>query len=1124
MKYGHQRWKGIVVALASVLSVAGLASTAWARHGEEQRLTNRIPEPAPYVVAETAAAGGAPHTGVPFEPLWNGANEAGGCDGCHTGLWEEWNGAMMSNAWRDPGWRGAFLLVARLTSTDGCADIPAPPDDPNNVNGTRYDCSDDAHKINPFANANGTSTFNMGTTTVDYSDSGSLMDDFCSRCHMPSNYADAITSVTTLAADSGLEHGRISPKYDPTDCVGPSPCGTLGTLTTRDPANNALTPESFAQRFYSDLNDTAGVSRPANTNSGKAGITCEVCHTNVETRFTPYHNYNRSANANIQSITPGPTQSAEYYWATGAGERNSQLPPDKADMLYVPDPTSGNLGYGIGAGAFRLSPHALKFPDRFGPLTRNDFTNVIDPYIQDVFNLGNNDPNAKYQMANEPGAHNTYYQVKFERAEFCASCHDVTNPMTIKNRPGYWVGGFPIERTYTEWRNSRYADRSKIDPLTGQTVRDAAGNPIKNPHYDENYKRDCQTCHMQQTYGEPGTALTLYTVALNGTVTPDAPLGEPSCDRYIHTPGYSHHFVGGNGYMTRLIGADIDGGGTVKPYPELLHTSFSSTSEDSRYHYARYDTTGTVTGGTTQHERFSWDRVRNALTLSLSAQYTSISQPSVEQVVPLTITVKNEGAGHNFPTGFPEGRAAWVAVRAWDTNNTPELTDDTELKIQYSPNSADRSVGIGYLTAGTVKPDPTYPSNCPDSGGHAGGWKLPEGSIDPNAYAFRAMATLDKRCPTLDLPYATPVNLNVNGNNMPTDGPNGTGNVINRDNPLGIPIYADNDQDGDVFDDSFLSDTRLQPCRKDPVTGVSCANPGATLNLTKYSVVVPASVNGQPIKGPIAVTAAVYYQSFEAIVAKKFLGNLADLDDDVIPTLEPCVLKAPCGRSSTDAAYRQALLFDPVVVEGAPPVPLQVRNTVIKITQVADTVQPRVIVNNCKPPRGVTPVPCNTNLLAAIPANAHWSPSPYGGPTGDYQSEGYGELNVAQNRIVKVSFSEPVQECDDVPGQVKCKPLSECQFARASGEIPNCGVTFYLTDNRNAAVNFLQDQIGDTTWALFPYASLDAVFLGGGGYKIHVAPTKSGRAIKDYAGNTLFNGPTTEVGYVNEYTFGFKAQ
>ena len=40
------------------------------------------------------------------------------------------------------------------------------------------------------------------------------------------------------------------------------------------------------------------------------------------------------------------------------------------------------------------------------------------------------------------------------------------------------------------------------------------------------------------------------------------------------------------------------------------------------------------------------------------------------------------------------------------------------------------------------------------------------------------------------------------------------------------------------------------------------------------------------------MTTAVYYQSFEAVVAKKLLDNLTDTDLD--GTLEPCVLQGAC--------------------------------------------------------------------------------------------------------------------------------------------------------------------------------------------------------------------------------------
>ena len=97
------------------------------------------------------------------------------------------------------------------------------------------------------------------------------------------------------------------------------------------------------------------------------------------------------------------------------------------------------------------------------------------------------------------------------------------------------------------------------------------------------------------------------------------------------------------------------------------------------------------------------------------------------------------------------------------------------------------------------------------------------------------------------------------------------------------------------------------------------------MHLDRYAVVIPPGT-----AGPVAVTAAVYYQSFEAMVAQKLLGNLADTDLDV--TLEPCVLKGACdGRQPT---------VEPAVVEGAPPVPMAVTNWVMPLAGTPDTTPP----------------------------------------------------------------------------------------------------------------------------------------------------------------------------------------
>jgi hypothetical protein len=146
------------------------------------------------------------------------------------------------------------------------------------------------------------------------------------------------------------------------------------------------------------------------------------------------------------------------------------------------------------------------------------------------------------------------------------------------------------------------------------------------------------------------------------------------------------------------------------------------------------------------------------------------------------------------------------------------------------------------------------------------------------------------------------------------------GRVIDRNNSTALPQFKDNNGNGDLFDDSFLRDTRFKPRGR----------PEYEKKIDRYAVVVPPGT-----QGPVAVTATVYYQSIEAVVALHFLGNLADTNNNFV--LEPCVLGGLCdGRTSA---------LEPAVVEGAPPVPMVVRNWVIAIDGApANKDAPRVAV------------------------------------------------------------------------------------------------------------------------------------------------------------------------------------
>jgi len=824
----------VAACLATVLTMVALVYPDGDRRSSE--LPNRIPEAAPYVVAEAEFAP------PPFEEYWQNRNHPGQCQNCHRRIFDEWNGAMMANAWRDPAWRAAFLLSARQISSNGNCDTPSPPD------------GSERARHNPFAAPGDcVSRFDTGTGYHRMSRSGSLVDGMCSRCHMPTNYVDNVPlHAVTVDAATGYEHAGIDPDFNPA-----ADNGTGLAFATLD-------------------------AQHRNTESGKSGVSCMVCHTVADTRNTPFHNHAR-------------TPAGAYTPALGVESRSRLLPASDQDTVSVPDPADPTLGYGVGGGAFRLSPNAIVASARLGPLLSPQRHGQPDIYLAGVF---------KRPVTLEPIAspqHDSYGHVLTARAEFCSTCHDVTNMLTLKNRLGKWVGGFPIERTYAEWAGSRYAERPG------------------NRNFDPAFKRDCQTCHMQQDYGQPGTAQTLYK---NGS--PVSPLtGRLAIDGPSRTY-FSHHFVGGNAYIPRLVGTALDEIGSVQAYPELSTFSFSSADPRSVYanaYWMNADRRGTLS----QHARLAWDRLRHVVDLDLTGPDRAAAGTSA----PIAITVSNTGAGHNFPTGFPEGRIAWVAVSAYD------LPSGHELPI-YDATWKRTSIGVGRLTTAESL-DPEFPG-CD--------WKTPAGSPDPYAYQFKAVATLGDNCPTLELIYATPRNLLTNANGQPIDA---RGVIIDKDNPGGRPIFRDLNGNGDLYDDAFLRDTRLRPL----------PNAGATASLDRYSVVIPPGT-----RGPIAVSAAVYYQSLEAIVAKKFLGNLADTDTDFV--LEPCVLGGPCdGRRPSN---------EPAVVEGAPPVPMQVGNLVIHID-------------------GEPSAPAAPAVVATYPAA--------------------GATHVYQDVVPKASFSAPVTGLDN---------------------------------------------------------------------------------------------------------------
>src|SRR5206468_12570828 len=99
---------------------------------------------------------------------------------------------------------------SRAVSTNGDCDSPDPPDGSARA----------SH--NPFAKPGAcASEFDVGTETFAVSRPGSLLDGFCSRCHMPTNYVDNVP-LRNVAVDpkTGVESATLDPKFHPTSDNG----------------------------------------------------------------------------------------------------------------------------------------------------------------------------------------------------------------------------------------------------------------------------------------------------------------------------------------------------------------------------------------------------------------------------------------------------------------------------------------------------------------------------------------------------------------------------------------------------------------------------------------------------------------------------------------------------------------------------------------------------------------------------------------------------------------------------------------------------------------------------------------------------------------------------------------
>jgi hypothetical protein len=193
------------------------------------------------------------------------------------------------------------------------------------------------------------------------------------------------------------------------------------------------------------------------------------------------------------------------------------------------------------------------------------------------------------------------------QGEFCGTCHDVSNPVFVKQKNGTYALGrlntphptqnphdmFPEQRTYSEWANSEFASKGVSFP----------DNRFGGPDHPTGVMSSCQDCHMPKNFGG-ACAFWEY---------------EPFFGRDVP----QHSFSGSNTWVIRAIRHQL--------------------GEEADYY------------GLTE-ERVDASVARNVQMLR-DASDMALSQRGDE----LTVRVTNQ-TGHKLPTGYPEGRRMWLNV------------------------------------------------------------------------------------------------------------------------------------------------------------------------------------------------------------------------------------------------------------------------------------------------------------------------------------------------------------------------------------------------------------------------------------------------------------------------------
>jgi hypothetical protein len=283
----------------------------------------------------------------------------------------------------------------------------------------------------------------------------------------------------------------------------------------------------------------------------------------------------------------------------------------------------------------------------------NFFNNGL-PFSEDYTEAGSgqyfvsSSDEKRASFADAEARHKMLYSRFHKSKYFCASCHDVSNPVLTNlllevaglGLPSETLAAFSyfhVERTFSEFILSAYGQQGGapgIGPYAPEIFTTSTAN---------NYISRCQDCHMRDGVGAGADKR-------NSIIRPTDSIEHPQSGQPIHD------LTGGNLWVPAILASTVSGSPNYDATNAALLRQGANVLTLDLNQGLGLDPVALLAGA---------DRARQQL--ELAAEIQDLDYDLVSGA--LSFKIQNQ-SGHKLISGFPEGRRMFINIRAYDVDGT----------------------------------------------------------------------------------------------------------------------------------------------------------------------------------------------------------------------------------------------------------------------------------------------------------------------------------------------------------------------------------------------------------------------------------------------------------------------